>query len=189
MPKNGSELSSTSLSALTETANRNATMSIYQLPRLRKIDRTGSRRWSCPAEMFSTYEPLTMMQIPKKPANDGTSWRRIKEVPIRIAGVNDSIGTESERSDEDRALKIRQRPRMLRIMVTETAEKKSGPSTGNPRYEENKKSRHPPRVNPVPVMSPGSRAVMYFLRMMKYAALARAPRSAKKIQSMKMRSG
>ncbi|MCK7484590.1 MAG: hypothetical protein MZU97_02870 [Bacillus subtilis] len=80
----------------------------------------------------------------KKPNNDGTSCKRIKEVPIRKAGVNDSIGTESERSDEDRALKIRQRPRMLRIMVTETAEKKSGPSTGNPRYEDNKKSRHPP---------------------------------------------
>jgi hypothetical protein len=101
-----------------------------------------------------------------------------------MAGVNESIGTESERSDEERALKIRLRPRIFRIDVMATAAKKSGPIEGKPRMADNKNSRPPPNENPIPVKSFGSSEVMYLLTMMKYVALVTAPRSARKIQSM-----
>jgi hypothetical protein len=62
------------------------------------------------------------MQIPKTPKNDGSSCRRRYDVPIRKTGVNESMGMDNERSDEDRALKIRYRPTMFRNVLTATAE-------------------------------------------------------------------
>jgi hypothetical protein len=107
---------------------------------------------------------------------------------MRIAGVNKSIGTDSERSDDDNALKIRFRPRILRITVIATAGKNSGPGTGKPRRPETANNRHPPSVKPIPVRILGSIAAMYFLTMIKYAAFVTAPGSARRIQSMGMRS-
>ena len=82
-------------------------MSIYQLPRFCTIDRTGSRRCSCSADMFRTYDPLTMTQMPKIPATEGTSCRRRYEVPIKKTGVNESMGMERDRSEDSSARKMR----------------------------------------------------------------------------------
>jgi len=71
--------------------------------------------------MFRTYDPLTIIQIPAKPNAEGTSCRRSHEVPLSITGVNASIGMASERSEEDNALKISRRPRILSTVVTVTA--------------------------------------------------------------------
>jgi hypothetical protein len=188
MPKNGSELRSAILSKLIETAKRNATRSMYQLARFRIIDLTGSRTCSCPAEMFSTYDPLTMIQIPKNPKNDGASCSITYDVPMRNTGVNESMGTERERSEEDNALKIRPRPQILRNTVIATAGKNSGPIAGKPREAETANNKIPPSVKPIPVRILGSSAEIYFLMMMKYAALATAPKRARKIQSMSMMS-
>jgi hypothetical protein len=138
--------------------------------------------------MFRTYDPLTMIQIPKNPKNDGASCRITYDVPIRNTGVNESMGTESERSEEDNALKIRLRPQILRNTVIATAGKNSGPIAGKPRKAEMENNKIPPRVKPIPVTILGSSAEIYFFIIMKYAALATAPRRAKKIQSMSMMS-
>jgi hypothetical protein len=79
-----------------------------------------------------------------------------------MTGVNESIGTEIERSEDARALKIRLRPRILRIDVMATAAKKSDPIAGKPRRADDKNNRYPPSVNPIPVRSFGSSAEMYF---------------------------
>jgi hypothetical protein len=107
---------------------------------------------------------------------------------MRNTGVNESIGTERERSEEDSALKIRLRPQILRTTVIATAGKNSGPIAGKPSDAETANNKIPPIVKPIPVRILGSSAEIYFLMMMKYAALATAPRRAKKIQSMSMMS-
>jgi hypothetical protein len=63
-----------------------------------------------------------MMQIPKNPNNEGTSCRRRKDVPVKITGVNESMGMHSERSEEDSDLKISERLIIFKIAVIATAE-------------------------------------------------------------------
>jgi hypothetical protein len=99
------------------------------------------------------------------------------------------MGMESERSEEERAEKIRDRLIIFRITVTATAEKKSWPRTGNPLIAATVNNRSPPQVNPIPVSIFGSTVAIYRLIMMKYPALVTAPRSAKRIQSMRKKSG
>jgi hypothetical protein len=83
---------------------------------------TGSRKCISPSEIFRTYDPLTMMQMPIKPKNEGTSRKRRKDVPVNITGVNESMGMHRERSKDDSDLKISQRLIIFRIAVIATAE-------------------------------------------------------------------
>jgi hypothetical protein len=94
-------------------ANRSATMSMYQVLLFRTIDFTGSRTYSCSADIFRTCDPLTMIQMPAIPAAEGTSCRRREEVPIRKTGVNESIGMDRDRSENSMARKMREKPMMF----------------------------------------------------------------------------
>ncbi len=55
-------------------------MSMYRVPPFCAIDFTGSRTYSCSADIFRTDNPLTMIQRPAIPAAEGTSYRGIEEV-------------------------------------------------------------------------------------------------------------
>jgi hypothetical protein len=63
-----------------------------------------------------------MIQMPVNPSKEGTSFKMRQEVPVNNTGVNESMGMDSERSEEDRALIIRERPIIFRIAVPATAE-------------------------------------------------------------------
>jgi hypothetical protein len=94
-------------------ANRSAAMSMYQVPLFCTIDLSGSGKYSCSADIFRTYNPLTMIQIPAIPAAEGSSCRRREEVPIRKTGVNESMGMDWDRSEDSMARKMREKPMMF----------------------------------------------------------------------------
>ena len=52
-----------------------------------------------------------MMRMPRIPTTDGNSPSRSAAVPTRKSGVNESIGIESEISEDESARKVRMVPR------------------------------------------------------------------------------